>query len=140
MSPAYMLYERQLCDALPTAYDKWKSTTMSYSDKCGPISKIWKEIQIGRELATSRKLRNVLDVYDTNKQPLAVLSVGDCVAIQNQSGPNPIQWDRTGKVVERLANRQYLIRTDGSGRVLLQNRAHLKMIDESTFLIGVHMI
>ena len=47
-------------------------------------------------------------------------------------GNKPLRWDRTRQVVERLENKQYLIKHDGSGRVLLRTRGHLKKIKPST--------
>ncbi|KAK8407630.1 hypothetical protein O3P69_002287, partial [Scylla paramamosain] len=38
----------------------------------------------------------------------------------------PAAWDRTGLVVEGLAHRQYTVRLDGSGRISLRNRKHLR--------------
>ena len=40
--------------------------------------------------------------------------------------------DNTGQVVERLENKQYLVKFDGSGRVLLRTRGHLRKIEPCT--------
>ena len=130
MSPSYMLYGRQMRDALPSVPNKWRSTTMCYNEKYGgPISKVWEDIKICREIAAARKLQSSLENYDIHKRPLPCLSVGDYVAIQNRNGPNPLRWDKTGRIVERLANRQYMVKADGSGRVLLRTRCHLRKIN-----------
>ena len=124
MSPAFMMYGRQLRDPLPTA--------PSYRERYGERSKVWTDISRGRELAAARKHAKVVERYDKDKRPLAPLSVGDCVSIQNRAGTHPLRWDRTGKVVERLEHRQYLVKADGSGLVLLRTRAHLRKIDPVT--------
>ena len=129
MSPAYMLFGRPLRDALPSNPEK---RVMSYAQKYGERSDVWNEIQAGRELANSRKQAKLVERYDEHTRPLEPLSVGDSVSIQNRSGPKPLRWDRTGRVVERLENRQYLVKSDGSGRVLLRTRLHLRKIEPST--------
>ena len=132
MSPAYMMFGRQLRDALPSSPTTWEPSTMSYHDRYGPQSKVWREIKYARELAHARKQAKVIERYDANAKPLMPLSVGDSVSVQNQTGTKPLRWDRTGVVVERLQHRQYLIKADGSGRTLLRNRCHLRKIDPMT--------
>ena len=109
MSPAYMLFGRQLRDALPTSLTTWEPASMSYVEKYGKPSSVWSEIRRQRELATARKNAKIIEHYDANKHPLASLSVGDSVSIQNRSGTNPLRWDRTGRFVK----------SDGSGKVLI---------------------
>ena len=57
---------------------------------------------------------------------LPPLRVGDHVRIQNQMGPQPRRWDRTGTVIEVRQFDQYVIKIDGSGRVTLRNRRFLR--------------
>ena len=83
---------------------------------------------MGRERAAARKLARDKEVYDAKKKPLLPLSVGDYVAVQNGTGSHPLRWDRTARVVERLEHRKYMVKMDGSGRVLARNRRHLKKI------------
>ena len=132
MSPAYMLFGRQLRDSLPCSPMTWEPVTMSYHEKYGPRSQVWRDIQEAREIAHARKQAKVIERFDVNTKPLTPLSVGDSVSIQNRSGTNPLRWDRTGEVVERLEHRQYLVKADGSGRTLLRNRYHLRKINPST--------
>ena len=54
------------------------------------------------------------------------------MSIQNVTGPKPNRWDTTGRVVECLNNRQYTVVTDGSRRVRLRNRRHLRKIHPLT--------
>ena len=75
----------------------------------------WQNIQNCREIAAARRLSKSVESYDEHKRPLTSLSVGDYVAIQNRCGPHPLRWDKTGSIVERLANRQFLVKSDGSG-------------------------
>ena len=85
----------------------------------------------------AKKRLESADRYNIDKHHLAPLSVGDSVSIQNRTGSHPLRWDRTGTVVERLEHRQYLVKSDGSGRVLRRTRAHLRRIDQRTRTRGV---
>lgn len=62
---------------------------------------------------------------------LPPLVIGDHVRIQNQVGPFPNKWDKTGVVVEvrNSTSRPYVIRVDGSGRVTLRNRKFLRQYE-----------
>ncbi len=132
MSPSYMLYGRQLRDALPSIPTTRDPTTMSYTEKYGEPSTTWSDIKSRREVAYAKKRVSTETRYNADKHHLAPLSVGDSVSIQNRSGSHPLRWDRTGVVVERLENRQYLIKSDGSGRVLRRTRTHLRKIHPET--------
>ena len=57
---------------------------------------------------------------------LPPLAVGHCVCIQNQTGPHPNKWDRTGVIIEVRQFDQYVVRVDGSGRITLCNRKFLR--------------
>ncbi len=132
MSPAYMLFGRQLRDALPSIPISRDPTTMSYLEKYGKPSTVWSGIKTRREIAYAQKREDISSRYNVDKHHLAPLSVGDPVSIQNRSGSHPLRWDRTGIIVERLENRQYLVKSDGSGRVLRRTRTHLRKISSVT--------
>ena len=57
---------------------------------------------------------------------LPPLKVGDTVRIQNQIGPAPTKWDKTGTVIEVKQFDQYMVRVHGSGRATLRNRKFLR--------------
>ena len=57
---------------------------------------------------------------------LPPLAVGHCVCIQNQTGPHPNKWYRTGVIIEVRQFDQYVVRVDGSGRITLCNRKFLR--------------
>ena len=85
MSPAYMMFGRQLRDALPSSpEDRTSCRTPSYAERYGKRSDVCKQIQAGRELAHARKQAKVIERYDEHTRPLEPLSVGDSVSIQNQ--------------------------------------------------------
>ena len=58
--------------------------------------------------------------------PLQPLSAGQHVLIQNGGGVTPTRWTRSGVIVETLPYRQYRVKYDGSGRLQVRNRQHLK--------------
>ena len=43
------------------------------------------------------------------------------VLIQNQRGPHPTKWDKSGMIVDVKPYDQYLVKVDGSGR---QDKSH----------------
>lgn len=116
LSPAEMLYGRTIKDHLPILREKHQ------------IHKRWRETKELRERAMAK--RHVLNQrqYNTHSRPLQELQVGESVQVQNQEGPYPRRWTKTGRVVETMGNRQYRIRLDGSGRVTLRNRRFLRKI------------
>ena len=133
LSPACMLFGQRLNDALPTMPTGNRDpTTMSYLDRHGRPSRVWDEIRSRREDRYRQNRAATADRYNIDKSPLPPLSVGDSVSMQNGRGPHPNRWKRTGLVVERLENRQYLVKADGSGKVLLRTRGHLRKICPTT--------
>lgn len=57
---------------------------------------------------------------------IAPLRFREHICIQNQVGPNPRKWDKTGVVIKVKQHNQYMVRVDGSGRVTLHNRKLLR--------------
>ncbi|CAC5416152.1 unnamed protein product [Mytilus coruscus] len=64
--------------------------------------------------------------WNEHTHHLPTLQVGDHVYIQNLVGNHPRRWERTGTVVEVRQYHQYVIRVDGTGRVTIRNRQHLR--------------
>ena len=46
--------------------------------------------------------------------------------VQNLVGNYPRRWERTGTIVEVRQYHQYVVKIDGSGRLTLRNRQHLR--------------
>ena len=59
-------------------------------------------------------------------KPLQQLNPGQHVLIQNGDGRARKRWGRSGMIVEVLPFRQYRVKYDGSGRLAVRNRQHLK--------------
>ena len=108
-SPAQLAVGRQLRDGVPTATHNLQ------------VDKHWRQTLRKRELEIA-KTHEILAGKDTSRR-LAPLQPGNQVRIQN---PVSNKWDRTGVVTEALQHRQYTVRLDGSGRVSLRNRRHLR--------------
>ena len=95
ISPAMMLYGRVIKDHLPAHRDKYR------------IHKWWNEISHYQEkVMAKRHLRNERQ-YNEHSHLLQEIEVTQPVQIQNQTGPYPCWWEKTGRVVEALDNRQY---------------------------------
>ena len=112
LSPAQLLLHRQLRDAIPSSPSLYR------------LHKEW--IVSGKEREKAFSKRDILlkEKYNAGAHPLLPLQPQDSVLIQCQG-----KWNRSGKIVEALPNRQYRIRMDGSGRVTLRNRRFLKKLE-----------
>ena len=86
----------------------------------------WQETLSNREEALRNRHMWVAERFSAHTRVLPPLSVGDCVRIQNQTGPHPTKWDKTGIVIEVRQFDQYVVRVDGSGRVTPRNRKFLR--------------
>ena len=109
-SPAEIIFGRRVSDTLP---------------EC-PQQK-WRDINDGREIGMARLKKNKAEDYNLHTWNLQPLVEGDNVTVQNMTGTKPLRWDKTGKVVEVLNNRQYSVKMDGSRRIRLKNRRYLKL-------------
>ena len=116
LSPAQMVYGRNLRDCLPVLAEAHK------------IHPEWRLVADDRERALAK--RNILNTekYNEHTKLLPELEVGDHVSVQNQTGPRPKRWEKTAIIVEKAENRQYIVRMDGSGRCSLRNRRFLRRI------------
>ena len=120
VSPAEMLYGRKLPDFLP------KKPCEFVSPSLDRFSDMWKRNAEWRELALARRGQKIHDRLSEHTRDLKPLVVGDNVMVQNLLGNNPKRWDKRGVVLEVLPHRQYKIKMDGSRRISLRNRKHLK--------------
>ena len=114
LSPAMCVFGRPVRDFIPI-----------YPGKYLP-HQTWQETLSHREEAL--RIRHMRDAerLSEHTRVLPPLAVGDCVRIQNQTGPFPTKWDKTGIVIEVRQFDQYVIRVDGSGRMTLRNRKFLR--------------
>jgi len=116
LSPAVALFGHPIRDFLPLTR-KTYTPSIQWTKKIGE-----------RELKMSKARTKEHEKWSKNTKNLRPLRVGDEVSIQNLAGNNPLKWDRTGVVVEVLGYDQYYVKVDGTGRITLRNRKHLRKI------------
>ena len=108
MSPAMCVFGRPVKDLIPILPGKYNPHTT------------WRESLQLREEALRHCHMHHQEKWSEHTKTLPPLQVGDRVRIQNQTGPHPNKWDRTGIVIEVHQFHQYLTRIDGSGRQTLR--------------------
>ena len=113
-SPAMVIFGRPIRDPIPIPMGRY----------C-PHS-TWKETLVNREVALAKRHTREREKWEQHTRELPPLRIGDHVYLQNLTGNHPKHWERTGMVVEVRQYHQYVIRIDGSGRLTLRNRQHLR--------------
>ena len=116
LSPAQVLYARQLRDTIPCKPENLK------------LRPEWVLTREAREKALARRHQIRGSDWADKTKVLNVLKVGQVVQVQNQRGPHSNKWDLSGVIVEVQEHDAYLVRMDGSGRVSKRNRRFLKPI------------
>ena len=114
MSPAMCVFGRPVKDLIPILPGKYNPHTT------------WRESLQLREEALRHCHMHHQEKWSEHTKTLPPLQVGDRVRIQNQTGPHPNKWDRTGIVIEVCQFHQYLIGIDGSGSQTLRSRKFLR--------------
>ena len=113
-SPALVLFGRPIRDSIPIPMGRY----------CPHGT--WQDILAHREKALAKRHSKEHEKWSEHTKILQPLQVGDHVYIQNLVGNHPRKWERTGVVIEMRQYHQYVVRIDGSGRVTLRNRQHLR--------------
>ena len=114
LSPAECVFGRPIRDFIPILPGRYRPHTT------------WKETLLAREEALRNRHQQAAERWSRDTKRLPPLIVGDLVRLQNQTGPHPLKWDRTGRVIEVKQFDQYVVKVDGSGRVTLRNRKFLR--------------
>ena len=105
LSPAQVLLHRQLRDSIPAHpahYHPHKEWVLTAEE---------------REKCLSKRNHILVQKHDAKAHELTPITLGTNVVVQGKDK----KWDRTGRIVEVLPNRQYRIRMFHSGRVTLCN-------------------
>ena len=124
-SPAELLLGRRLRDALPQPYARDQPLISDDS----PVDRRWLDMWGEREAVMRRRMGEMADAINAKAHDLVPLQIGDCVRVQNQTGPLKTRWTRTGVIVEmNLPYDQYLVKMDGSRRITPRNRRFLRKI------------
>ena len=114
LSPAMCVFGRAIRDFIPIMPGHYQP------------HETWRDTLAHREEALRNRHMKMAERLAEHTKRLPPLIVGDLVRIQNQTGPSPLKWDKTGKIIEVRQFDQYAVRVDGSGRVTLRNRKFLR--------------
>lgn len=114
MSPAMCLFGRPIKDFVPIHPGKYLPHPT------------WQNVLEDRETALRQRHMKTAERLEQHTRRLPPLRFGDQVRIQNQTGPHPNKWEKTGSVIEVRQHDQYVVRIDGSRRVTLRNRKFLR--------------
>ena len=126
LSPAQVLFGRQLRDTLPTL----NKSVMIFENK--DICNQWHEAWAAKEDAIRVRLVRSCENLEPGSRELVALKEGDKVLVQNQakSSGRPNKWDRQGVIIALKGNDQYLVKVDGTGRLTLRNRRYLRRFEQ----------
>ena len=133
VSPAQVVFGRPIRDAFSFVNRCAKFTNPS-------VRPTWREAWARKEEAMRSRITRSSEALNNHARPLPPLVLGDRVFLQNQQGPHPKQWDRSGTIVEIGNNDQYQVKVDGSGRVTLRNRRFLRKFIPASITIGEPML
>ena len=114
LSPAQCLFGRAIRDFIPIHPGRYEPHPT------------WKSTLQAREEALRVRHLKISDKLTEHTRHLPPLKIGDTVRLQNQSGPYPKRWDKTGIVIEVRQFDQYVIKVDGSNYATLRNRQFLR--------------
>ena len=116
LSPAQLLFHRELRDFLPRPISAYQ------------LHESWVQQAKQREALFAKRNEKIAERYNKTAHELQPLPVGSKVLVQNKRNYRRGKWDRSGKIMEVLSNRQYHVKLDGSGRVTLQNRRFIREV------------
>ena len=119
VSPAQIVFGRPIRDAFSFVNRLEKLSNQN-------IRPMWRNRWSAKEDALKTRMARTVESLSEHCRQLPPLSVGDKVFLQNQVGPAPKKWDRSGTVVECLGCDQYMVKVDGSGRPTVRNRRFLR--------------
>lgn len=116
ISPAIAVFARPINDLIPVLPGKLQ------------LHSYWDRLLDDRETTMAARSATELGKWSEHTRPLPQLQIGDHVRVQNQTGPFPRRWDKTGTVIEVKQFHQYWVRMSGSGRATLRNRKFLRNV------------
>ena len=114
VSPAMAVFGRQVKDGLPIPQGHYNPHNT------------WREVLDHREKALAKRHVAGHEQWEARTKDLPPLAKGEKVYLQNLVGNHPRRWERTGVILECKEFDQYLVKKDGTGRVTLRNRKHLR--------------
>ena len=124
LSPAHVIYGRQIRDFIPAHPGQYRPR------------KEWILTAHDREIALAKRHCREVEKLSEHVKQLHPLCVGEHVRVQNQMGPRPLLWEKTGIVIEARDFDQYVVKMDGSGRCSPRNRKFLRKIQPVMSMSG----
>ena len=119
LSPAMILMGRQLRDSLPAIP---RGGSMFQNEN---VAKPWRDMWATKEIALADRLGKGLESLNEKVRSLPQLEVGQKVRVQDLTKAKK-KWLKSGTIVQVGDHHQYLVRMDGSRRVVLRNRKFLR--------------
>ena len=89
-------------------------------------SQHWTKYAADREACFLKRHFSKSERLEKTKRKLAELNPGDNVYIQDQTGPTPRKWSKSGVILQSLPHNSFLLKVDGSGRTTRRNRQFLR--------------
>ena len=112
VSPAQIVYGHPIRDHIPR---------QSYAPR-----EDWAKLASRREQCFMKRHFLKSEKLDMNAKKLKELQAGDTVYIQDQDGPSPRKWTKSGTILETLPHNSFLVKVDGSNKVTKRNRQFLR--------------
>ena len=129
ISPAEIVFGRPIRDAF-----SFVSRCPKYNNPA--IHPTWRRTwQLKEEAMKCRFTRNC-EKLNEHSRKLPPLLVGDYVFVQNQNGPHPTKWDKSGIVVDIKSHDQYVVKISGSSRLTVRNRRFLRKFTHASLTIN----
>ena len=119
LSPAMILMGRQLRDSLPAIP---RGGNMFENEN---VAEPWREMWAAKEIALADRLGKNLESLNEKVKIFPKLEVGQKVRFQDLNKAKK-KWHKSGTIVQVGDHHQYLVRMDGSRRVVLRNRKFLR--------------
>ena len=117
LSPAEIVFGHPLRDTL-----SFINRLKKYSNP--HVRLLWCKAWKAKDALYTRMSRTAESLKE-HSRPLRPLSLSNRVFLQNQRGPHPNKWDRSGTIVEIKDHDQCMVKIDGSGRSTLRNSCFL---------------
>lgn len=99
------------------------------------VRPVWREAWQLKEQALKARFIKTSERLNMHARNLKKLKEGHRCFVQNQTGPNPNRWDRTGIIVDARPRDQYTVKIDCSGRLTTRNRKFLRHFQPATMEI-----
>jgi len=124
-SPAEIVFGRPIRDAFAfiNRLEKFGNTH---------VHPTWRKAWQQKEEALRQRFHRTAEERNDHAKLLPELHVGNRCYIQNQTGPHPKRWDRSGTVVETHGYDSYTLKVDGTGRVTRRNRKYLRKFEPAS--------